>query len=534
MQSSGGSVSLLMLVPSLIAAVVILGAVVSYIYLIAPRRNPVFRAEQLLSENRISEAVTEYRKLLEKNPDNYLAHYKLANIYYKQNRIDQGVEHLEAVRNIGKYNYEVDRIDVERKLARAYLARDELDKGFQGYLNILRDHPADQEALYHAAFIALGQELFDMARKYFDRLTKQGQRSFEIDFGAGMAHYMNQNTNEAVAYLKEALNEDPHSEIGNLAMAFALQRKRDYKTAANYAQLLMESSSNEEAIFISRRLAGILNAQQGKWKDAYRLLEELKDFAQQRELNEELKVVLYDLGYVAIKAEKTEQAYEYWSEVYEMDKSFKAVKTMMTQLRKEMDLEQQKKEPVEFSVEDYYQDWIEDAFPEAFVWNICGLKSDQKIDMSTIIVPARQGGGMRPGPGRGTDTEKEEGDYLSTYVSLDTETFRIVSNRMMEKLGYRVDEILPTYRESDGVDFMANNSKTGNRALIWVRRWKGTKVGEIPLRNFAQAINDAKAKEGLFVTTTELTTSGENAVGRLSKVNVLKPEEVSQALAGLI
>jgi tetratricopeptide (TPR) repeat protein len=524
-----------MLVPSLIAAVVILGAVVSYIYLIAPRRNPVFRAEQLISENRVSEAVTEYRKLLEKDPDNYLAHYKLANIYYKQNRIDQGVEHLEAIKRIGKYNYEVDRIDVERKLARAYLARDELDKGFQGYLNILRDHPADQEALYHAAFIALGQELFDMARKYFDRLTKQGKRSFEIDFGAGMAHYMNQNTNDAVAYFKEALNEDPHSEIGNLAMAFALQRKRDYKTAANYAQLLIDISSNEEAIFIARRLAGILNAQQGRWKEAYTLFEELKDFAQQRELHEELKVVLYDLGYVAIKAEKTEQAYEFWSQVYEMDKTYKAVKTLMTQLRKEMDLDQQqKREPTEFTVEEYYQEWIEEAFPEDFIWNICGLRSDQKIDMSTIIVPAKQGGGMRPGPGRGADTEEAEGDYLSTYESLDAETFRIVSNRMMEKLGYRVDEILPTYRESDGVDFMANNRQTGNRSLIWVRRWKGSKVGEIPLRNFAQAINDAKAKEGLFVTTTELTPSGENAVSRLSKVDVLKPEEVNHALDGLL
>jgi len=101
-------------------------------------------------------------------------------------------------------------------------------------------------------------------------------------------------------------------------------------------------------------------------------------------------------------------------------------------------------------------------------------------------------------------------------------------------MGYAVDEILTTYREADGVDFLAHSLAEKEKVLIWVRRWKGTKVGEIPLRNFAQAINDIKAKNGLFITSTELTPSAEGSMNMLSKVTVVYPDQLAALLADLI
>ena len=97
-----------------------------------------------------------------------------------------------------------------------------------------------------------------------------------------------------------------------------------------------------------------------------------------------------------------------------------------------------------------------------------------------------------------------------------------------------MDEILPSYREADGVDFLAVDPATRDKTLVWVRRWRDLRVSEIPLRNFAQAVNDAKAKQGLFITTSELSSVGEDAVKRLSKVRVVAPEELGNTLAGLI
>ena len=41
--------------------------------------------------------------------------------------------------------------------------------------------PGDEEALFHSAFISLGQEQFDYAQKYFERLAKKGHYYFSFD-----------------------------------------------------------------------------------------------------------------------------------------------------------------------------------------------------------------------------------------------------------------------------------------------------------------------------------------------------------------
>jgi restriction endonuclease Mrr len=93
---------------------------------------------------------------------------------------------------------------------------------------------------------------------------------------------------------------------------------------------------------------------------------------------------------------------------------------------------------------------------------------------------------------------------------------------------------MTTYRESDGVDFMATQKEGKVKTLIWVRRWKDANIGEIPLRNFAQAINDTKAKQGYFITTSPLSPAGESALKGLSKVTVVFPEELAGLLKGLV
>jgi restriction endonuclease Mrr len=105
---------------------------------------------------------------------------------------------------------------------------------------------------------------------------------------------------------------------------------------------------------------------------------------------------------------------------------------------------------------------------------------------------------------------------------------------MCEKLGIVIDDILTTYRESDGVDFMGHTKDNKLKTLVWVRRWKGTQIGEIPIRNFAQAINDMKAKQGYFVTTSGLTAAGEAVLGDMGKVIVIYPDELAKLLKGMI
>jgi len=523
-----------MLIVSLIIIVIILGMVAYYIYYIAPRLNPFNRAKNLVDQDMIDDAILEYKKVLEKNKGNAQVHYVIAELYLKKGEIDEAVTHLEEVMKINNFSYEFSRVDVQLKLARAYLYRDEIFRAFQNYYDVLTVHPADVEALYHVAFISLGSEFFDIAQKHFDRLVNTGKKSFEVLFGAGMASFQNQKTANAIAYYRDALSMEPHSDITNLAMAFAQFRKRDYKTAINYAKMVSENSTDDNAVFISRRMLAFLYIHARKPTEGIRIFEELLEFARGNEMSDEVSMILYDLGFAAIMAERTEDAYEYWNQLYRYEMGYRNVQQLMTNLRKEMDTDgKQKSEEVMFSINDIADRWKEESFDRDFIWNICGLKSENMVDLNNLIVSARVTQSREGQKGEVADGESFSAK-IDKFNSMDIENFRIISNRVVAKLGYSVDQILTTYREADGVDFLAHSNENKSVTLVWVRRWKGTKVGEIPLRNFAQEINDAKARAGIFITTSGLTTSGENALKRLQKITVVLPEQLSGLLADLI
>ncbi len=526
-----------MLVPVLIAMAVILGLSLVYLYVLAPRLNPYNRAMGYLNQNMKDEAIVEFRKILDSNPNDFLVHWNLAKIYFDRNEIDEGVLHLEEVRRIGKYNSQVPKAAVERKLAESYLVRDDVLKAFSNFYDVLRDYPGDEEALYHAAFILLGQEYFEQALRLFERLIKVEKKSFEIFFGAGIASYQSQKTSEPGEYFKEALAIDPHADIANLAMAFALQRKRDYKTALNYAKMIMDTSKDESALLVGRRLYALLCVQAKRPAEGVKVLESLLEYVRANDMKDEEAMILYDLGFTALHAEMTELAYDYWNQLYQVDRGFMNVQFLTTKLRKEMDtVTKTGAGEGEGSVLDHSDDWLRDAFPADFLWKICGLKSEMVVDLDGVLSSAARADAARD-DGQPRDRDEVSGevsDNISTFLKLDVESFRIIANRAVAKMGFRVDEILPTYREPDGVDFMAVNLANKDKTLIWVRRWKDLRIGEIPLRNLAQAVNDAKVKQGIFVTTSDLTDAGVAATERLPKVNVVLPEELGNLLDGLL
>jgi restriction endonuclease Mrr len=332
---------------------------------------------------------------------------------------------------------------------------------------------------------------------------------------------------------------DAHSDIANLAMAFAQQRKRDHKTGINYVTMIVENSKDPTALFLARRLLGVLLVQSKRAAEGVKVLEDLLAHARANEMTEEIGLILYDLGFAALSAELTDLAYEYWNQLYQHDRNYRNIQTLVTSLRREMDADiRSGSRPAEGSVADLIEEWQENAFPDNFLWNICGLRSERKIDLKKVTVTARVAAADRDEGGAGASAPAVEmsGDAteaLARFSSLEPENFRIIANRVVGRLGYRVDEILTTYREADGVDYLAVPTGEKARILVAVRRWKSN-IGEIPLRNFAQAVNDMKAREGLFITASELTETAETALPRIGRVRVVKPDELGDLLVGLL
>ncbi len=515
----------------LIILVLVLGAGMYYFLGFKPKRNPMTRAQFYIKQKQYDEAITEYKRALYLNPNASSVHYQIADLYLLLNKYDEAIFHLNEIIRIDRYDYEVEKLDVEKKLAKAHIAVSNIAEAVQTYINILNIYPEDIEALYHVSFSILGQEEFDIALKYFSRLIKF-RDSFEIYFGTGICHYQSGKFAEAAANFREALTIKPDSDIANLSVAFALMRDGNYKEATTYARKLATSTGKENVRFISARLLAVLLILSGKENEGVAVLEKLLESVRNKNTEDELKFVLYDLGFACVKAGKPNKARGYWNEIDQKDSEFKNVNAMLKLLDKELNPQARETNgDFEIYAADNTDEWLANVFPRDFLWDICGLKSEKKLDIRNMLVTTRVAGGKAEAaeiPAEGFDFS----DRLEKFWSLNNENFRIVSNRLASKMGYKVDEILQTYRDADGVDFLAKAD--GQRVLIWVRRWKDTKVGEIPLRNFAQAINDIKAAKGIFITTSELTEPALNAMKTLNKVTVIYPKEVNSLLKGLI
>lgn len=519
-----------MLTVFLIILVIILLSGAVYLLVVKPKQSPLNRAMELLKQNKLLEAIDEYRKSIALKTDAFDIHYKIAVLYNKLKNYDQSIIHLNEILRIDKYSVEVQKLTVLKMLAQAYYLINDIEKAFRTYFEILKINEDDDEAYYHIAFIALGQGEFDIAQRYFEKLVHL-RDDFESFFGAGICSYQNKKNADAVKYFKEALSLRPNSDIAVLAICFALQRVQKFSEAIAYIGKLAGRITEDEVKYISKRLLSFLNLEADKNEEGIRLLEELLNFTREKNMHEEVKLSLYDIGFACVKNSQLNQAYKYWEELYKIDNTYEDTRELLNLIKKDIN-RASIDDGFENSIYDYVDDWERSAFPSNFLWNICGLKSDQIIDIKNVLVPAKMPKAREP---RQTSVGEpgETVDRLTAFCSLDNESFRMASSRLALKLGYKVDEILHTYKDSDGVDILSQ-SADNDRVLIWVRRWKDSKVGEISLRNFAQAINDIRAKKGVFITSAELTGAAQHSLGKLSKVNVIYPADLNDLLKGLI
>ncbi|MFH0974169.1 MAG: tetratricopeptide repeat protein [Spirochaetota bacterium] len=520
-----------MLLFYLIIIIILVSGLIFYFSFIKPKHDPFNKARELTKQNKIPEAITEYKKILYDKPDDINVHYIISELYLKLENYNEAIFHLNEILRIDKFNLEVQKPKVLRNLAQTYYLIDDVEKAFQIYFNILKINPEDPEAYYHISFIALGQEEFEIAQKYFEKLVKL-RDDFESFFGAGICCYQNNKNTEALNYFKEALSMKPNSDIAALAISFTLRRTGKYAEAISYLNKLDERITEDAVNYLAKRLLSFLHFEANRNNEGLNLLIDLLAFLKEKNMPNEIKLTLYDLGFACVKNNALDQANKFWEELYQLDNDYEDIKEILNLLKKDLN-KSTSGDGFESSIFDYVEDWIASAFSPDFLWNICGLKSNKIIDIKNIAVSAKIAKGKDIGREAADEILSE--DRLTNFCDMSNESFRMLSNRLVLKLGYKVDEILHTYRESDGVDILTQSENKDNkeRVLIWVRRWKGSKIGEITLRNFAQAINDIRAQKGILVTSAELTDAAQNSLAKLSKVNIIYPSELNELLKGL-
>ena len=491
-----------------------------YVKFVALDVNPLNLAERYASKNMIKEAIEEYKKLLNNDPYNVLICYKLGDLYLKRKLADESIEYFQKIVNLGEYSQDVSKQEVFKKLAKAHLLSNQIDEAFELFCEVLYENPNDEDALLQVGLLSLGQEMFDIAYKTFEKLLKAKKLTFEVCFAAGMTALQLSMHSEAIEHLKSALELSPESSIANLAIAFAFREKKEYQQAIKYAQKVTKLSNND-ASFIAERLSGILYHQDNNINSAFQLYENLLNITRDSRSEEELKMILYDMGFICIACEKFEDAKNYWNELYKLDANYKRVEKLVDRFS-EGGQAVGKDLLKEGALGSFMSEWIYDAFPENYIWKICGLRASEFFDLRVIYDRDRT-----------PIIPEETFELVEKLDSLDSENLKMLAGNVVQKMGYFINETLNTYKDFDGIDFIATSP---NKAptLVWFRKWNGVNIGEIPINDFGQAVRDFGVEEGLFITSAELTPQTEELLKAMPQVRMVSLPDLVPLLSGLI
>ena len=197
------------------------------------------QARSLASCQQYTEAITQYRRVLESTPDDEAV---LAELVDTMLRAHRNTEAIEASRELLRLNPE--NWNAQVLLARALAATGNYSEALQHYDNALRSEPDDYDALDGKGHVLYWTRRYSDARQVFQRLvqlnpddTHAQEALREVEHAEEQAKWETLRPAPAapaerlVSYYQQRLSVYPHERAAMKALAYNRARMRDLEGA---------------------------------------------------------------------------------------------------------------------------------------------------------------------------------------------------------------------------------------------------------------------------------------------------------------
>ena len=232
----------------------------------------------LFKEGKLEEAINQYLKSIELNPEFDRAHYNLGAALFNLKKYDQAIEHFKKVVNIdpknadahfiwGKALFFLNRLSEAIEPLRKSIEINPYKAEAYFYLgNVLRELSRFDEAVsnYQKAltintqdpyiYLRYGEALFHLSR--FEEAAMQFKRALEIDpnnalahLDCGNAYFAGQELDKAIEHYRRALEIEPKLAYAHLNWGNVLYVQKKYQQALeHYKKVLEINPDNKDAL----------------------------------------------------------------------------------------------------------------------------------------------------------------------------------------------------------------------------------------------------------------------------------------------
>ncbi|MDH4129935.1 MAG: restriction endonuclease, partial [Spirochaetota bacterium] len=185
------------------------------------------------------------------------------------------------------------------------------------------------------------------------------------------------------------------------------------------------------------------------------------------------------------------------------------------------------------SFKDFMDHWEKTDILEDAVWDLSNLGRESYFDLGAYLYnhSANENENIKPKLSIQTPLG-------NNYANLAKKEFIETSRKLVKKLNFEIvkedynDIFLST---GDGIDYFTyikGNDK--DKFIVQIRRWNTNSIGELVIKDLAHKIKEKNAKQGIFITTGELSQEAMDYVEQSNNINIIQNKQLEFLLNGLI
>jgi len=194
-------------------------------------------ARSLESANRLEDAVAMLLSLLEDDPQNAVAHLRLANVFLRQGQLERALDHCQKA-----LAEEPAAPGLHNVKGMIYSQSQRHDLATKSYRKAIELRPDFPEAHNNLGNLLAAKGDLRSAAKHFQRAIEVDADMAEAHNNLGRLYSMRGKRDQAIQHLQKALHIDPNfaEAFNNLGTTYALMG--DYSRAASFYQKALEKN----------------------------------------------------------------------------------------------------------------------------------------------------------------------------------------------------------------------------------------------------------------------------------------------------
>lgn len=285
--------------------------------------------QKLIKQGKISSAIKNAKAIIQKDPQNYLAHYYLGKAYLKDNKSELALMELKYVDQHAVFDANLSELEFRQEIAPLYTKFNQPDEALKQYLLLTKLNPRDAENFYNVARIYETKGKSEAALGFYDKTIKLNKRHVKAHAAMGLLLFRAKQFQEAKKEIDLAISLSPETFSSYYYLGKILKENKDFPGAVKaFEKAQRDSEFRQKALIECGTCYMAGNSIDNAINCFERAISSVKDSEKQETI-----YARYFLASCYEKTRKIEKAIEQWELIYAKNHSFRDVAAKLSEYK---------------------------------------------------------------------------------------------------------------------------------------------------------------------------------------------------------